>query len=94
MGGISGISWPIDSAKLFGLPRQIRAGVVVHVEAEVADVVQRVLGRVDRHVALRRVQNVRHAHAAEVLQVLDSLAVCQEDAGIDLDRIKLHYLQQ
>ena len=58
--------------------------MVVDVEAEVADVVERVLGRVDRHVALGRVEHVGHARAAQVLQVLDGLSVGDEDARVDL----------
>ena len=44
--------------------------MVVDVEAEVADVVEGILGRVHRHVPLRRVQHVGHTHAPQVLQVL------------------------
>ena len=58
--------------------------MVVDVEAKVADVVERVLGRVDRHVALGRVQHVGNSHAAQVLQVLDGLSVGDEDARVDL----------
>jgi hypothetical protein len=46
--------------------------------------VQRVLGRVDRHVLLGSVEHVRHADLLQVAQVLDRLAVGQADAGADL----------
>lgn len=70
-------------------PRDVRHGVVVHVEPEVRDAVQRVLGGVHRHVALSGVEHVGHADAFQVLHVLDGLSVAQDDTRVDLKHLFL-----
>jgi len=58
--------------------------MVVDVEAVVGDAVERVLVRVDRHVTLGRVQDVSDPDPAQVVDVLDGVAVAQDDARVDL----------
>ena len=58
--------------------------MIVDVETKVGDPVQRVLGRVDGHVPLGRVEYVRDPDLFQVLHVLNCLSVAQNDAWVYL----------
>merc|ERR1711899_328752 len=53
-------------------------------ETKVGYAMQRILGRVDWYVTFSGVQNMRHTNFSQVLHVLNSFAVTQNDAWINL----------
>ena len=53
-------------------------------EAEVGDAVKRILGRIDGDVAFGCVEDVGDSDLLQVLNVLDGLAVAQNDPGVYL----------
>ena len=56
-------------------PRNVGHGVVVDMEPKVGDPMKRVLGRVDRHVSLGRVEHVGHTDFFQVFHILDCFSV-------------------
>ena len=63
--------------------------MIVDVETKVGDPVQRVLGRVDGHVPLGRVEHMRDPDLFQVLHVLNCLSVAQNDAWVYLPMKRL-----
>ena len=58
-------------------------------EPKVVDILQRIFRRIDGHMTLSRIQDVRHTHRLEVVHILDGVTVSQEDARIHL--IAVHF---
>ena len=71
--------------------RQVGHGVIVYMETKVGYAMQRILGRVDWYVTFSGVQNMRHTNFSQVLHVLNSFAVTQNDAWINLKLSKNQY---
>ena len=66
------------------ISRDVGRRVVVDVETVVRDPIEWIFVRIDRHVALGRVQDVSDPNPAQIVHVLDGVTVAKDDPGVNL----------